>query len=189
MGVLAGTKIFGHCPTEEERDGAVEGINNGDLQGLVMTDRVGGCGHNLTGANIMIFMGSLYSGPYEEQAIGITQSYPKFLIVARICRPGQKRLCKIYIIADPEYEGDKMAFEIKNARNADGELMQCKFDQAKGHFRCLDMVHALFGDDDDWEDWKDDEKEYREDQMSKQKGKTTSGTSSNKSPLDKRGRG
>jgi hypothetical protein len=35
-----------------------------------MTDRVGGCGHDLTGANVMIFMGSLYSGPYEEQAIG-----------------------------------------------------------------------------------------------------------------------
>jgi hypothetical protein len=82
-----------------------------------------------------------------------------------------------------------MAFEIKNARNAEGELMQCNFDKAKGHFRCLDMVHALFGDCDDWEDWKDDEKEYREEQMSKQKGKTTSGTSSHQSPLDKRGRG
>ena len=70
MGVLAGTQVYGHSPSAEARDAAVAGINTGDLQGLVMTDRVGGCGHNLTSANVMIFMGSLYSGPYEEQAIG-----------------------------------------------------------------------------------------------------------------------
>ena len=37
-----------------------------------MTDRVGGCGHNLTGANVIIFLGSLYSSSYadEEQTIG-----------------------------------------------------------------------------------------------------------------------
>jgi len=70
MGVLAGTSIFGHPPTEDARDAAINGLNHGDLNGLVMTDRVGGCGHDLTGANVMIFMGSLYSAPYEEQAIG-----------------------------------------------------------------------------------------------------------------------
>ena len=176
MGVLAGTKIFGHSPSEEERDAAVDGINNGDLQGLVMTDRVGGCGHNLTGANVMIFMGSLYSGPYEEQAIGTSQCLPKLLIVARICRHGQLRLCKIYIIADPEYEGDRMAFEIKNSRNAEGELMKCRMDSQKGHFRSLGMVHALFGDNDQWKSWKDTQKEYEKAQVANKKPKPSSST-------------
>ena len=74
MGVLAGTIIFGHSPSEKARDEAIAGLNTGDLQGMVMTDRVGGCGHNLTGANVMIFMGSLYSAPYEQQAIGNSQT-------------------------------------------------------------------------------------------------------------------
>lgn len=168
MGVLAGTSVFSHCPLAEARDAAVDGINTGDLQGLVMTDRVGGCGHNLTGANVMIFMGSLYSGPYEEQAIGSSQCLPKLLIVARICRPNQTRLCKIYIIADPSYEGDRMAFEIKNSRNAEGELMKCKMDKKKGHFRCLPMVHALFADDVVWAEWKAEDKEYKRQQLAKQ---------------------
>ena len=62
--------IFGHSPSSSARDSAIDGLNTGDLHGLVMTDKVGGCGHNLTGANVMIFMGSLYSAPYEQQAIG-----------------------------------------------------------------------------------------------------------------------
>jgi hypothetical protein len=70
MGMLAGTTIFGHSPSEKAHDEAITGLNTGDLNGLVMTDRVGGCGHNLLGANVMIFMGSLYSAPYEQQAIG-----------------------------------------------------------------------------------------------------------------------
>jgi len=74
MGVLAGTTIFGHKPTESTQDEAIDGLNHGDLDGIVMTDRVGGCGHNLTGANVMIFVGSLYSHPYELQAIGIPLS-------------------------------------------------------------------------------------------------------------------
>lgn len=71
VGVLAGTTIFDNPPTEAARDVAIHGLNDGDLDGIVMMDRVGGCGHDLTGANVMIFMGSLYSQPYEEQAIGI----------------------------------------------------------------------------------------------------------------------
>lgn len=72
VGVLAGTTIFDNPPTEGARDAAIDYLNHGDLDGIVMTDRVGGCGHNLTGANVMIFVGSLYSHPYEEQAIGIS---------------------------------------------------------------------------------------------------------------------
>jgi hypothetical protein len=71
VGVLAGTTIFDHPPSEAARDDAIDGLDHGDLDGIFMTYRVGGWGHNLTGANVMIFVGSPYSHPYEEQAIGI----------------------------------------------------------------------------------------------------------------------
>ena len=58
--------IFGHSPSSSARDSAIDGLNSGGLHGLVMTDKVSWCGHNLTGANVMIFMGSLYS----EAALG-----------------------------------------------------------------------------------------------------------------------
>jgi superfamily II DNA or RNA helicase len=70
MGVLSGAEIFGHKSTQIERDKAIAQLNHGELDGLIMTDRVGACGHNLTGANVMIFLGSLYSQPYEDQAVG-----------------------------------------------------------------------------------------------------------------------
>jgi len=70
MGVLAGTKIFGHAVTEEARNKVVTDLNKEKLDGMVMTDKVGACGHNLVGANQMIFIGSLYSQDYENQAIG-----------------------------------------------------------------------------------------------------------------------
>jgi SNF2 family DNA or RNA helicase len=70
MGVLAGTKIWGHATTEDARIKTVERLNAKTLNGIVMTDKVGACGHNLVGANKMIFIGSLYSQAFEEQAIG-----------------------------------------------------------------------------------------------------------------------
>ena len=72
VGVLSGSPIFGHKSTQKERDRAIRQLNAGELDGLLMTDKVGACGHNLTGANVMIFLGSFYSKPYEEQAIGLT---------------------------------------------------------------------------------------------------------------------
>ena len=70
IGVLAGSPIFDQMPSSKSRGAAVEGLNNGDLDGIVMMDKVGACGHNLVGANHMIFMGSLYSKAAENQAIG-----------------------------------------------------------------------------------------------------------------------
>ena len=49
----------------------VENLNAGLLDGIVMIDHVGSCGHNLVGASNMIFLGSLYSQPMENQAIDI----------------------------------------------------------------------------------------------------------------------
>ena len=70
MGVLAGTKIFGHAITEEARNKVIGDLNEEKLDGMVMTDKVGAYGHNLVGASQMIFLGSLYSQDYENQAIG-----------------------------------------------------------------------------------------------------------------------
>jgi hypothetical protein len=71
VGCLSGTKIWGHSTTSAARSATVEALNTGDLDGIVMTDRVGSCGHNLVGANHMIFLGSLYSYSNECQSIGI----------------------------------------------------------------------------------------------------------------------
>jgi len=73
MGVLAGTWIWRHSTSDAARAATVAALNNRTLDGIVMTDKVGACGHNLIGANVMIFIGSLYSKAYEEQAIGETQ--------------------------------------------------------------------------------------------------------------------
>ena len=60
VSVLARTMIFDNPLTEAARDAAIHGLNHNDLDEIVMTDRVGGCGHDLISANIMIFMRSLY---------------------------------------------------------------------------------------------------------------------------------
>lgn len=70
MGVLAGTSIWRHSTSDSARAATVVALNNQTLDGIVMTDKVGACGHNLIGANVMIFIGSLYSEAYEHQAIG-----------------------------------------------------------------------------------------------------------------------
>ena len=71
MGILAGTPMWGHSAMNAARTQVVESLNAGLLDGIVMTDHVGSCGHNLVGASNMIFLGSLYSQPMENQAIGI----------------------------------------------------------------------------------------------------------------------
>jgi hypothetical protein len=70
MGVLAGTRIWRHSTADSARTETVAALNNHTIDGIVMTDKVGACGHNLIGANVMIFIGSLYSKAYEDQAIG-----------------------------------------------------------------------------------------------------------------------
>jgi hypothetical protein len=70
MGALAGQKLFNHKDGQRERDKVIDDLNTGNLNGIVMTDRVGGCGHNLVGTSHMIFMGSLYSQAYEDQCVG-----------------------------------------------------------------------------------------------------------------------
>ena len=65
------------------RNATVDLLNDGKLDGIVMTDQVGSCGHTLIGANVMIFIGSLYSYAQEEQAIGMSSILinPSFIIL------------------------------------------------------------------------------------------------------------
>jgi SNF2 family DNA or RNA helicase len=67
LGVLAGTRIWGHQPTN--RDEVVAQINRGEIDGVVMTERVGGCGFSITGANHVIYLGSSYSQTMQDQVI------------------------------------------------------------------------------------------------------------------------
>ena len=69
------------------------------------------------------------------------------MIVARICRLEQTRIPKIYIITDSDYEGDCMAFKIKAARQAEGELMMVKFDRKKEDYSAMKKVEALLEDE------------------------------------------
>ena len=71
-----------------------------------------------------------------------------------------------------------MAFEIKASRQAEWDLMQTKFDPKKGHFRSLEMVEALLGDEGDWDFWKKQKDSYEKQYISKQKTKVP-GSSSN----------
>ena len=72
ISVLGGEKIFGHKCSNRHREAAVVELNTGRVHGMVMSERVGGIGHNLVGTTTMLFMGSLYSLAYEEQAVGMS---------------------------------------------------------------------------------------------------------------------
>jgi hypothetical protein len=71
IGVLAGETIYGHKSDDHTRFEAVRALNDEKLDGLVISPKVGGCGHNLIGANHVLFMGSMYSHAYEAQILGI----------------------------------------------------------------------------------------------------------------------
>lgn len=65
-----------HAITSAARSATVGALNRyGDLDGIVLTDRVDACGHNLVGANHIIFLGSLYSYSAECRSIGTFQTH------------------------------------------------------------------------------------------------------------------
>ena len=69
---------------------------------MVMSEKVGGIGHNLIGASHMLFMGSLYSQAYEDQAVGIPAEETA-LTEGRMCREGQTGLPTAKIYANPDF--------------------------------------------------------------------------------------
>ena len=71
VGVLAGESILGHRSDDVTRFEVVKALNEGQLDGIVISAKVGGCGHKLIGATHVLFMGSMYSQAYENQVLGI----------------------------------------------------------------------------------------------------------------------
>jgi hypothetical protein len=72
MGILAGQKIFDQRSETKERDDVVSKLNDSKsgMHGVLNSEKVGACGLNLVGASHIIFLGSLYSQDFENQAIG-----------------------------------------------------------------------------------------------------------------------
>jgi hypothetical protein len=126
MGVLAGTRIWRHSTCDAARALTVEALNNHTLDGIVMTDKVGACGHNLIGANVMIFIGSLYSKAYLDQAIG-DPTLGGANYAGRMCREGQRRDLKAVIIADKNFPGDSEAFKIKERKGREETWLRLPF--------------------------------------------------------------
>jgi len=52
---------YTHQTSQAYRNSVIKNLNDGGLDGLVMGQRVGGCGHNLVGANYFFFIGSIMS--------------------------------------------------------------------------------------------------------------------------------
>src|SRR6202035_2582386 len=96
---LTGTSILSAKATEKSRRSDIAKLNDGTLDGLVVTDKMGATGYNLVAANHIIFLGSLYSLTMERQAIGISRFLSLLTTLGRIARRLQRRIPKAYIIA------------------------------------------------------------------------------------------
>ena len=107
--MLGGVKIFGHGCSARDREAAVVNLNTGQVNGMVMSEKVGGIGHNLIGATHMLFMGNLYSQAYEDQAVGISTKETS-LTEGRMCREGQSGIPRATIYANPNFLGDQVSF-------------------------------------------------------------------------------
>lgn len=138
--ILAGTKIFANKMDPNSRDDRVNRLNNGQLDCLIMTEGVGGCGHNMTGASLMIFTSSLYTMSGERQCIGMFNTNEFLFILGRMCRQGQlSSVVSAVIIADPNFKGDSAAFKIKDERAAEDYEMNCRL-RRKVMLSVLDRV-------------------------------------------------
>jgi Helicase conserved C-terminal domain len=129
VGFLTGSAILGVKVNENTKAKHIQQLNDGTLDGIIMTDKVGATGLNLTGANHIIFLGSLYSIDYEKQAIGMSADVDS-LIIGRIARKGQRRIPKAYIIASRSFTGDKAALDLKQSRGEqDTQMMKALSEQ------------------------------------------------------------
>jgi hypothetical protein len=138
---------------ERNRSSAITAINDGTIDGIIMTAQTGGCGHNMPGAQIMIFMSSLYSPAEENQSICMLHSIVFCLIVGRMCREGQMGIPKAFIIGDSNFKGDATAFRIKEDREKEEIAMQSKLSAVEVR-TVLDKVSALRADDETFKSWK-----------------------------------
>ena len=71
---LAGEGIFDRPVKIDRRVDAVDLLGlDPSMDGLIISNEVGGCGFNMVAANHLIFLGSMYSAANEEQIIGTHQ--------------------------------------------------------------------------------------------------------------------
>jgi hypothetical protein len=141
VGSLTGTSILGAKATEKSHRHDIAKLNDGTLDGLVVTDKMGATGYNLVAANHIIFLGSLYSITMERQAIGISLFLSLLTTLGRIARRLQRRVPKAYIIASPSFPGDNAALEMKRQRGEEDEDMIRRISETE-----LQMLSAQFSD-------------------------------------------
>jgi hypothetical protein len=81
------------------------------------------------------------------------------MMIGRICRAGQTRPPKAYIIADPEFRGDKTAFTIKEERSIEDRLMTRRF--KKRDFGALEIADRLTLPETEWNEEKAKERDLK----------------------------
>jgi hypothetical protein len=93
-------------------------------------------------------------------------------MIGRICRAGQTRPPKAYIIADPEFRGDKTAFTIKEERSIEDLLMTRRFKERD--FRALEIANRLRLPETEWNAEKARERDLNFRKRPKQKERSRS---------------
>lgn len=73
--IICGKDMYGNKRVTENRTAIVDELNQGQLDGIIMSSEVGGVGFNAYGASLVIFMGSLHSLAAEEQLIGTLEFF------------------------------------------------------------------------------------------------------------------
>ena len=111
--------MFNHKATPKLRAETVQQLNdpNSDIKGVVITPQTGGVGLNMPGASLIVFMGSMYSLDHEAQAVCELPSLNGVdPVVARLCREGQRKIPKAYMIINASFKGDMAAISLKMSR-------------------------------------------------------------------------
>jgi hypothetical protein len=91
---------------------------------------------------------SFTSGPLIRKRCKTKSSVPLLIEtcadeIARVSRHGQNKTPKAYIIADPDFVGDKMAIKYKNVRAAEDVVLRKKVPRRALEGWVFDMVDKL----------------------------------------------
>ena len=143
VGALTGSHILGGKATEASCRDDIAKLNDRQLDGLIITDKMGATGYNLVAANHIIFLGSLYSITMERQAVGMSPRCLSLLtiLLGQIARRKQTRIPKAYIIASPAFPGDNAALETKQLRGEEDEAMVHKMSETEWEMLSSQFSH------------------------------------------------
>jgi hypothetical protein len=81
-----------------------------------------------------------------------------------MCREGQTRIPKAYVIADPQFKGDKTALEIKQSRREDEDFMTGKLKRRQVR-SIFSKIERLKLPDDEYDALVKKEQQERHDRM------------------------